>query len=114
MESAELIKLLLAAVVGGILKELVAWLISFSKVSLLGPMWKHSRSVLWHALTLCLYAFLLIRLSTGDGPAKKSEVLMMMVCGLCLLGTVFFLLESIVKWQSARQAKSAESTSTSK
>lgn len=114
MESAELIKLLLAAVVGGILKELVSWLISFSKVSLFGPMWKHSRSVLWHALVLCLYAFLLIRLSTGDGPAKKIEVLVIMACGLCFLGTAFFLLESIVKWQIARQAKGAEPTSTSK
>jgi hypothetical protein len=114
MESAELIKLLLAAVVGGILKELVSWLISFSKVSLFGPMWKHSRSVLWHAFGLCLYAFLLIRIGTGDGPATKSDVLLMMGLGLCLLGSAFFLLESIVKWQSVRQAKRVEPTLTSK
>lgn len=69
MDRAELIKLLLAAVVGGLLKELVAWLISFTKVSLFGPMWKHSRAVLTDILACSFLGVLLVRFGVAEGAA---------------------------------------------
>lgn len=62
MEKAELIKLLMAAMVGGLLKELITWIIGFMKVSLFGPMWKHSRSVITDGIAFCFFGFLLVTL----------------------------------------------------
>jgi hypothetical protein len=103
MEKAELIKLLLAAVVGGLLKELVTWLIGFTKVSLFGPMWKHSRSVLTDLFTCCFYGLLLVRFGMTDGAATKLDVLLMMGCGLGFLVCAISLLVSVVRWKVARE-----------
>lgn len=104
MEKAELIKLLLAAVVGGLLKEIVSWLISFTKVSLFGPMWKHSRSVLTDLLACCFYAVLLVRFGMMEGAATKLDVLLMMGCGLGFLVCAITLLISVAEWNVAREA----------
>jgi len=107
MEKAEFIKLLLAAVVGGLLKELVSWLISFTKVSLFGPMWKHSRSVLTDLLACCFYGVLLVRFGMTDGAATKLDVLLMMGCSLGFLVCAISLLISVAKWKVAREAANA-------
>jgi hypothetical protein len=112
MEKTEFIKLLLAAVVGGLLKELVTWLISFSKVSLLGPMWKHSRDVIVNLLACCFYGVLLARFGMTAGPATKLDVLLMMGCGIGFLVFAIFLLVSVAKWQLAREAANSPPAST--
>jgi hypothetical protein len=112
MEKSELIKLLLAAVVGGLLKELVAWLISFTKVSLFGPMWKHSRGVITDLLACCFYGVLLGRFGMTDGAATKLDVLLTMGCGLGFLVCAISLLVSVAKWKVAREAAGAAPATT--
>ena len=104
MEQAEIVKLLLAAVVGGLLKELVAWLISFSKVSLLGLMWKHSRSVLMNVLACSFYGVVLFRFGITETAATRIDVLIMIGCALGLLICAFALLISVAHWMHASKA----------
>lgn len=114
MEKTEFIKLLLAAVVGGLLKELVSWLISFAKVSLFGQMWKYSRVVLTDVLALSFYGVLLVRFGFAEGAATKLDVLLMMGCGLGLLLCAISLLINVAKWNFARDTNNSDSSTTLK
>lgn len=102
MEQADWIKVFVGAIVGGILKEVIAWLLGFSKTAVFGPMWKHSQKIFTDLLACAVYAAVLIRFGIEDTAVTRLDILILVGCVLGLLACSIMLLVHIVQWPAAR------------
>jgi len=104
MEQADWIKVFVGAIVGGILKEVIAWLLTFSKTAVFGPIWKHSRKILTDFLACVVYAAVLIRFGIDEAAVTRLDILILIGCVIGLLVCSIMLLMHIGQWQAARAA----------
>jgi hypothetical protein len=104
MEQADWIKVFVGAIVGGILKEVIAWLLSFSKTAVFGPMWKSSQKIFTDFLACAVYAAVLVRFGIDETAVTRLDILILVGCVLGLLVCSIMLLVHIVQWQAARAA----------
>jgi hypothetical protein len=104
MGQADWIKVFVAAIAGAVLKELFAWMLSFSKTAVFGPMWKHSQKIFTDFLACVVFAAVLVRFGIDETPATRLDILILVGCALGLLACSIMLLVSIVQWQAARAA----------
>lgn len=107
METSEFFKLLVAAVVGALIKELVAWVIGSLKQTVKAPLWKHNRAILGDFLACAFYVAILVRFGFSSDGITRWDILIAIGSVIGLLVCAVALLISIFKWQKARAALNA-------